>query len=439
MPTITFEQLLLAASESNPQKFKSSYEKLINELLQAATLGNLSKVKEIVEIINRLKIARADLYGLGINSQNLNSETALLLSAKNGHAPIVEYLLSQSADPRIPDRLNNTPLCYAISRTDDEMSKRLLERSQYTSGILNQYNAGGFTVLYLAVKNDASKEVIEALLKQGADPLRPTSGFGVVLELAKNKGLTDVVKLLEKAIVERKARKEDAELANFSKKIRTVKEAGHILGLKESDIDDYAIPIQHPVLGKSIGIQGSGDYQVSSFSTLSRLLERYSVFAATNSSDTVIVHLEKIRNAYKVTERYLNFDGTVTEADLVKRSKEGELTVLPAGWGSTQTGESGHGFTLSLYRQTAILCNRGAGSERHQANATGTIVYDTADDKRAKEVSGLVNEVFIKDIRGRSKGKTQATVLGSVRAFLGNYNGRTVALESEAQKRWICV
>eukprot|EP01084_Bolivina_argentea_P236823 398157_1 len=89
-------------------------------LLFAAKHGSLECSKIFIEM------------GVDVNFQNMNGETALMLSSQNGHTEVVELLLSHNvgADANVTDKNDRTALFHAVTSGSIECVKILLSSNK---------------------------------------------------------------------------------------------------------------------------------------------------------------------------------------------------------------------------------------------------------------------------------------------------------------------
>ena len=62
-----------------------------------------------------LKNLHTSYKNIDINKKNSNDNTALILSAKNGHLDCVKYLVKQGADKTLEGQANKTALEWAVA------------------------------------------------------------------------------------------------------------------------------------------------------------------------------------------------------------------------------------------------------------------------------------------------------------------------------------
>ena len=101
--------------------------------------------------------------GANPNVQDNDGDTPLLLAAREGHNNIVKILINENADLDIKNNNGDTALALASYRNHQEIAKLLLE----TQANPNIQAKDGSTALSFALKNN-NKELITLLIKSGA-------------------------------------------------------------------------------------------------------------------------------------------------------------------------------------------------------------------------------------------------------------------------------
>lgn len=128
------------------------YEDSVYSLQAAVIDGNLDKMKEIV---NQNVNAKTDKDGV----------TPLHIAAQEGHVDIVDYLLSNQADPNIKNKDGETPLHLAAQEGHDKIVRSLLS-NQADQNIKNK---DGETPLLWAAQ-EGYDYIVCSLLSNQADP-----------------------------------------------------------------------------------------------------------------------------------------------------------------------------------------------------------------------------------------------------------------------------
>lgn len=134
-------------------------------------------------------------HGAEIDARDTaNNDTALMYGIRDGKLNITEYLLRQGADPNLTDKNGLAPLHIATARNDVELVRCLLGNGT----AVNARTAGhGRTALLIAAMSGFA-EMVETLLKAGANPSLPDNVGKLPLERALEYHRSDVVRLLEK-------------------------------------------------------------------------------------------------------------------------------------------------------------------------------------------------------------------------------------------------
>ena len=122
--------------------------------------------------------------------------TALFQASVSGQKEVVELLLENEADPNIQSKVGFTALMGASANNRKEVIELLLKNGANP----NIQDKDGYTALIQASAVLGDKEVIELLLEHGADPNIKDKKEKTALDFAKEKGHTEIVKMLEEAI-----------------------------------------------------------------------------------------------------------------------------------------------------------------------------------------------------------------------------------------------
>lgn len=131
--------------------------------------------------------------GVDINAFDRVDQTALIAALNHGHIECARVLLDRGADVNLADPAGWSPLIHAVYfGADDALIGLLLERGAQ----INHQNHRGVTALYLAA-GIGREEQVRWLLDRGADPTIATGSGFTPLRLAQQKGLANIVKILE--------------------------------------------------------------------------------------------------------------------------------------------------------------------------------------------------------------------------------------------------
>ncbi len=191
-------------------------------LMKAARLGNADLVEVLLEYVEQDEhsiasqvidlldykqqsalslcskqghVACADLllqHGASTDLVVADGNTALLLAATEGHVDIVRKLLNAGASAKVTDVEEETALMKAAAEGHDPVVNVLIEHDPRSIGHHNREN---FTALHYAA-SVGHLSVVEALLSKGADPRAADSEGRTALVLAAMFGHAAVVTLL---------------------------------------------------------------------------------------------------------------------------------------------------------------------------------------------------------------------------------------------------
>lgn len=156
-------------------------------LMMAARSGNLSAVRKVLT------------NGVNVNARDVNDSTALHYAAAScGDVNVVKLLLASGADVNVRNKQNVTPLLYSINMACDKTEITLV-LLQAGADVNVAESGDGDTALWIAT-TESSNEVMEELLKRGANPNAQATSVGFAgyspLHMAALNGLTDRVELL---------------------------------------------------------------------------------------------------------------------------------------------------------------------------------------------------------------------------------------------------
>ncbi|MCP9440729.1 MAG: ankyrin repeat domain-containing protein [Nitrospira sp.] len=181
--------------------YAMSYRKAAIHTLSLLSLLSLSGcilsleqgLREAVINGDSVQAATVLAEGAKIETADERGMTPLLLAVKHGHRHLVELLLEKGADLTHARHDGLTPLFMAIREGRPDMVALLLEKGA-------DANARGaissVTPLHVAAY-EGNHEIVTLLLKHGADKqARMTSGE-LPVDLARQLGRTDLIKLLE--------------------------------------------------------------------------------------------------------------------------------------------------------------------------------------------------------------------------------------------------
>ncbi len=152
------------------------------ELIRAATDGNISAVRDLID-------KRAD-----VNAGSRHG-SALMLAAFYGHTEVVKLLIDRGADVNgRADKSNNTALMGAILGGEPEIAKLLIQKG----AAVNARNKQGSSALIIAA-GLGNIEIVKILIANGADINAKREDGTTALKVAAQWKRPEMVKLLKEA------------------------------------------------------------------------------------------------------------------------------------------------------------------------------------------------------------------------------------------------
>lgn len=231
----------------------------------------------------------------------------------------------------------------------------------------------GESPLCQAVKrNSENIQMIEFLLKQGANPYIPNNLGDTAIEIAKNKRYNTSVKLLEACRIQ-----EDVSLKHLNERVQRVKNFGHIEGISAS------IKIQSDLTSFNLNTEGHSTYPsiLMLNKQIKEYIERLGMHLEKDKefNDSILLQgdLQEILNAFQAQILYLECRKTNAEGarELSERYHKRNLTIVPC---TCQLGGSAeHDFSVALYGNYLIVCNR----EIPLHAMGGTVIYKLDPNK----------------------------------------------------------
>lgn len=143
-----------------------------------------------------------------IDVQNSSGKTPLFLAVSEQNIEAVKMLLSAGADPEI-GRFQSQPLLEAINQKNIELVKLLLPKIKD----INVKSSKGENFLDAAIYHNDADELVELLLKAGANPSYINSYGETLLHQAVEKNNTKIVQLLLKHNIEINHQANDGDTA----------------------------------------------------------------------------------------------------------------------------------------------------------------------------------------------------------------------------------
>ncbi len=189
------------------------------EFLEAAGKGEAARLKELMSLEwaepavynsalmtaaekGQAEVAKMMIAAGAIVNVEAWQPTPLMAAAGEGHTEVVQILLEAGADAnKALFGYHNTALYYAAQKGHAETVKLLLQKRANPNG--GEGAMWGKAPLIAAIENGHT-EVVRALLEAGADSgVRKWMG-GTALEIARQKGNVEIIRLFEDAVKRRR-------------------------------------------------------------------------------------------------------------------------------------------------------------------------------------------------------------------------------------------
>lgn len=192
------EKLFLAVIDNDLESVQNSVESVKNidmtneegdtAVMLATQENNLAIVAELIEA------------GANINIQNERQDNVLLYAGAEGHLEIVKLAIEAGADTTITNRYGGTALIPAADRGHVEVVDYLLKASDTDVNYLNNLHwTALLEAIILGDGGEGHQQIVDLLLRYGAD-VQISDKEGITpLQHAKNRGFTEMEELLLKA------------------------------------------------------------------------------------------------------------------------------------------------------------------------------------------------------------------------------------------------
>jgi hypothetical protein len=152
----------------------------LNELMNAATTGDASKVNAL--IARGANVAAADPSGL----------TALMAASYNGNVEILKLLIKADVPIDAKDTSGYTALMYSCNKGELSCARFLIE----SGANVKESDNDGSTPLMFAAQHGYN-EIVRLLVEKGADPARTGSHGLSAIGFAQQNGLVETEKILQ--------------------------------------------------------------------------------------------------------------------------------------------------------------------------------------------------------------------------------------------------
>ena len=152
----------------------------IHELLNAATTGEVSKVKLLIE------------KGINLNVSDETGLNALMSASHRGHVEILKLLLDAGVSIDAKDSLGYTALMFSCNSGKLSCASYIIDNGAN----VNEVDNDGSTPIMFCTQHGYN-DVVQLLLEKGADPtIKGTHGLSAI-SFAQQNGLNETLKILQ--------------------------------------------------------------------------------------------------------------------------------------------------------------------------------------------------------------------------------------------------
>lgn len=161
---------------------------LLRHIYSLDAFGNSMLIRAAENGETPLIALLVEKFGLSINFQNYEQETALFVASMEGHDDIVDYLIMKGAGVNIPNSRDETPLHAAASNGHKGVVRILIRGGAW----LQAQDIFGDTPLHFAIREEQCG-TLRCLLEEGANPLVMNEDEETPSDLVKMVGSEELI------------------------------------------------------------------------------------------------------------------------------------------------------------------------------------------------------------------------------------------------------
>lgn len=183
-----------AELEEEERRKKEEIEKIDSEFISAVQYLDKEKIKSLISQVSDIDIDVSD----GGESGSLKNVTALIFAVQNEDFELVRLFVENGADIDARDSNDASALFWAVVKSNVDIIDYLISKGAYVKETFSRDGDEDLDLLMLAASL-GNIEVVNTLLKNGANVLHESKKGATAIGYAHSKGFTQVEALLEKA------------------------------------------------------------------------------------------------------------------------------------------------------------------------------------------------------------------------------------------------
>lgn len=190
----TENEEMIALLKSHGAKTQEDIEKVDSEFISSVRHLDKEKIKSLISQVSDIDIDVSD----GGESGSLKNVTALMFAVQNEEFELVRLFVENGADIDARDSNDATALFWAVFKSNVDIIDYLISKGAYVNETFSRDGDEDLDLLMLAASL-GNIEVVDTLLKNGANVLHKSKKGANAIAYAHSKGFTQVEALLEKA------------------------------------------------------------------------------------------------------------------------------------------------------------------------------------------------------------------------------------------------